>query len=300
MSDLGSLRIYAIVVTFNGDRWINNCILSLVRSSLPVNIIVVDNASHDNTCKIIDDKFKGVQLIKLEKNIGFGKANNIGLEEAKRNNADYIILLNQDAWVESNTLEILVNISIRYPFYGILSGLHLDGKAEELDLNFSKQFTAEKCPYFLSDLLLNKSKEIYEIEFIPAAFWLIPKPCFEKVGLFEPLFDIYGEDCNYIQRANYHNYKVGVTSMTSICHDRKNRGGAKSVNVNEDYLDFMISVLNPNRTFLITYLKGTMRIAFNSFLYFIKLNLKNSFYSILLLLRTLGYCRKYIRARRSY
>ena len=72
------------------------------------------------------------------KNIGFGKANNIGISLAMKKGADYVFLLNQDAWVEDKTLEKLINIHRKQPKFGIVSPMHLNGKGDELDYNFSK------------------------------------------------------------------------------------------------------------------------------------------------------------------
>jgi N-acetylglucosaminyl-diphospho-decaprenol L-rhamnosyltransferase len=97
-------KICVIVITYNGAKWVEGCFGSLMQSSVPLNIIAVDNASSDNTVALIKNKFAGVALIESGTNLGFGKANNIGLKRAAEDNADFIFLLNQDAFVKPDTI----------------------------------------------------------------------------------------------------------------------------------------------------------------------------------------------------
>src|SRR5687767_5122024 len=93
-----TMKIVSIVVTHNGMPWIVQCLSSLIGSSLKSHIIVVDNASTDNCCQVVRN-FPEVELIELEENVGFGTANNVGLRRALELETDYVLLLNQDAWV---------------------------------------------------------------------------------------------------------------------------------------------------------------------------------------------------------
>lgn len=215
--------IFAVVVIYNGERWIQKCFNSLVSSSLPVRIIAIDNDSIDRSVDIIKSEFPQVDLIEMKRNVGFGRANNIGIIKALNANADYVFLLNQDAWIEKNTIQILCEQAKENYNYGILSPVHMNGSNTGLDVNFSRYQNPENCADFYSDLYINKIKQIYQTKFVNAAAWLISRECLLKVGLFESLFFMYGEDENFIQRVYYHGFKVGIVPATKICHDRKNR-----------------------------------------------------------------------------
>jgi GT2 family glycosyltransferase len=84
-------KIYFIIVTYNAMKWAEKCFTSLRQSSVPVHCIVVDNGSTDGTQKYITSNFPEVELIQSEKNLGFGKANNIGIEKAYQKGADFFI-----------------------------------------------------------------------------------------------------------------------------------------------------------------------------------------------------------------
>ena len=77
-------KILTIIVSYNFEPWIERCLQSLRQSSTPVDVVVIDNASHDDTVQRIRDSYSWVELIESERHLGFGRANNIGMEVAIR------------------------------------------------------------------------------------------------------------------------------------------------------------------------------------------------------------------------
>jgi GT2 family glycosyltransferase len=215
---------YAIVVTYNGRKWLDKCIYSLVNSSVSNNIIVVDNGSSDGTPETIRQNFPEVEIIETHQNLGFGKANNIGLKKAYDAGADYVFLLNQDAWVEPDGIEKLVEAARLQPEYGIVSPIHLNGSGEKLDKNFLSYILPQNCLDLFSDMVARKLKnKIYRMTFVNAAGWLISRKTIAMGGGFNPLFFVYCEDDNYIHRLRFHGLDVGIFPHTNIYHDREDR-----------------------------------------------------------------------------
>jgi GT2 family glycosyltransferase len=218
--------IYTIVVTYNGmqSNWIQKCLDSLLASSVKTNIIIIDNASIDGTINFIQKNYPQVDLVISNENIGFAKANNIGIKKAYEQGADYVFLLNQDAWVEENTLNRLYNVFKQIPDAGIVSSIHLNGEKTNLDKGFLNYVEHNNTPNFISDLYFNRLKDFYKTRFINAAAWLISRECIEKVGGFDTsIFFHYGEDNNYCQRVLYHKFKIYIATNATICHDREER-----------------------------------------------------------------------------
>ena len=216
-------NVYAIVITYNGLKWIDKCLKSLFESSKIVEVIVVDNASEDGTADYIRTNYRNVILLQQETNLGFGMANNIGLSYAIQKEAEYVFLLNQDASVEENTIENLVNVSYRSRDFGILSPLHLNGTGNKLDESFLYYIKDKSCDEYLSKSVLNQIEDkVYDIEMINAAAWLLPIHAVRKVGGFSPLFFLYGEDDNYCQRMRYHGFKIGIYPHAVVYHDSNN------------------------------------------------------------------------------
>lgn len=218
------MKIYTVIVTYNGSKWIEKCLNSLIQSSLSTEIIVIDNASSDETVSIIKKKFPSLNIYESNKNLGFGQANNIGMRQALDENADYVFLLNQDAFVERDTIEELVSVHKANPCFAILSPVHLNGNGTQIDFAFEnytgKNYVSDS---FLSDLFLNNVKRIYASQFINAACWLLPIQTVRKIGGFDPIFFHYGEDVNYCQRVNFHGFKIGFVPSSRIYHDREER-----------------------------------------------------------------------------
>ena len=213
------MNVQVIIVTFNASQWIDRCFGSLLKSSIQLNILAIDNASSDNTVNILKQNYSSVAVIETESNLGFGKANNIGLRKAVAEKADYVFLLNQDAWVEPHSIEQLVNIAEQNRDYGIISPVHILPNTNALEWHFSTFISADKCPDFISDIYFNQKKNIYSLPFVNAAAWLVSKDCILKVGGFDPLFPHYGEDDDYCNRVLYKKFKIGVTPNASITHD---------------------------------------------------------------------------------
>jgi len=224
MDTNGTGRVLAVVVTYNGAAWLDRCLGSLLGSTLPVDVLVVDNGSTDGTPAMIKSRFPQVELIQAERNLGFGQANNIGLRTALDRGASHAFLLNQDAWVLPGTIGALVEASAQDGSWGILSPLHLNGPGDALDLNFSNAVEPRRCPGLYSDLALQRiGNKVYEARFVNAAAWLITRECMERVGGFDPVFFHYGEDDNYVARLHYHGLRLGVLPSVVVHHDREQR-----------------------------------------------------------------------------
>lgn len=216
-------KVFSIIVTYKGKRWYERCFNSLRESNLPVQTIVVDNASNDGTVEYIKDNFPEIHLIESKENLGFGRANNIAIRYALDNGCDYVFLLNQDAWIEPDTIEQLVGIAERHPDYGIVGPVQVNAeRTKVLDgvIRFLVNPDNVNINLF-SDLIIDSVDEIYPVAEINAAAWLLPRKTLETVGGFDPIFLHYGEDWNYLSRVLYHKMKVGLTPHVQVVHDCK-------------------------------------------------------------------------------
>lgn len=213
------MKVACVIVTYNGQPWLAQCVGSILGSSLPTQAIVVDNASTDNSREVVRS-FPGVELIELDQNVGFGAANNFGIRRALSMGVDYVLLLNQDAWVAEDAIEKLVNVAQSIPEIGILSPLHWNGDGTALDPGFSEYLSEaeQKNAYTSTE---NKAEaSVRYVPFVNAAIWLIPRNCLEKVGGFDPLFFMYAEDNDYCERVKWHNLRIGITDRATGYHVR--------------------------------------------------------------------------------
>ena len=202
-------KVFVIIVTYNGARWIDKNITSLLQSDYPVRIIVVDNKSTDNSVQLLQ-KYPQIDLILSDENLGFGKANNIAMQKAMAQGADYLFLLNQDAWVFNDTIGNLVSKMEADSKTGLLSPRHYGSDGITPDAGFATYYSRKT----------GEEKGIATVPFVNAAAWMLSRACVEKVGYFEPLFGHYGEDRNYCDRVAYHGFTIGIDTDSKIIHDR--------------------------------------------------------------------------------
>ncbi|HLV40542.1 glycosyltransferase family 2 protein [Xanthomarina sp.] len=223
---------FIVIVTYNGMRWLKQCLDSC--EEYPV--IVVDNASTDKTVSFIETHYPHVTLFKQVSNLGFGQANNLGISYALEQGAEYVFLLNQDAYLHAGCIDSLIEVHKRNPKYGILSPIHLNGEGSAIDDKFLMYLNRYKVTNKLfTDVFTSGFLNLYDIEFVNAAGWLISRECIEKVGGFDPIFFHYGEDRNYCQRIAYHGFKLGVAPNIFIYHDRENRVNKKNKKHSANY-----------------------------------------------------------------
>lgn len=262
-----------IIVTYNGKKeWYDKCFQSLLASSIPLDIIVVDNKSTDDSVDYITTNFPKVSVVKSNENFGFARANNIGFNLALNAGSDYFFLLNQDAWVEYDTIETLITTAEKNQGFGILSPIHLTADKSSFDKGFRNSFNDRSDTAFAyEDLYLNKQPDIYETREVPAAAWLVTRQCVEVVGGFDTiLFKHYGEDNNYSQRVLFHKLKIGIVPATTICHDRAFRK-KKTFNRSIRYAINLGNILMTRKMYLKYLFKTFFKVRQT---YFIAVNLK--------------------------
>lgn len=214
-------KVFVIIVTYKGGQWYDRCFGSLRESTIPVQTIVVDNASNDGTVEYIKEHYPEIHLIESKENLGFGRANNIAMRYALDQGCDYVFLLNQDAWIGADTLEKLVDIHQRHPEYGLLGPVQVNAeRTRVLDGVIKFLVNPDNVNLNLfSDLMMGTADEVYPVAEINAAAWLLPRHTLETVGGFDPLFLHYGEDWNYLSRVLYHKMLVGLTPGIRVVHD---------------------------------------------------------------------------------
>lgn len=242
-------KVSVIIVTYNAMKWAERCFYSLRQSSVPLDCIVIDNGSTDGTQDYIRHNFPEVDFVQSPKNLGFGKANNIGIEKAYKNGADFFYLMNQDAWLYEDSIQKLLDAFEKHPKkeeIGILSPMHIDGSGKLLDIFLDKYIAHNfEKTRLISDLYFQSLKPFYELSFINAAHWLLPRKTIETVGGFNPYFFHYGEDVEYINRVQFHQKKLLLVPSSKVVHDGKQILG-KVDSAKYPDLGIETKMMNPN------------------------------------------------------
>jgi GT2 family glycosyltransferase len=238
------LKISVIIVNYNVEFFLEQCLNSCIKALQKTagEIIVVDNNSIDNSVQMMHEKFPHIQLFANKENLGFSRANNLGIQSAK---GEYILLLNPDTVVEENTFKIAVDFMDKHPEAGGLGVRMLDGKGFFLPESKRGLPTPSVAFYKIIGLskLFPKSRkfgryhlgylnefETHEIEILSGAFMFIRKTALDKVGLLDEQFFMYGEDIDLSYRILLGGYKNYYLPSTRIIHYKGESTKKSSVN----------------------------------------------------------------------
>ncbi len=221
-----------IIVNYNVKEFLQNLIYSIYKAGQKINyeIIIVDNASDDGSVEFLREKFPDIKLIVNEKNLGFSKANNLGLSIAK---GKYILLLNPDTIVQEDTFEKTIIFFEQTSDAG-MAGCKILNPDGTLQLACRRSFPGPWTSFCkvtgLSNLFpgsrlfarynltyLNEN-QTYEVDAISGSFMMIKRETFEKVGKLDEQFFMYGEDLDWCYRVQKEGYKVYYVHDTQIIH----------------------------------------------------------------------------------
>lgn len=221
-----------IIVNYNVKEFLLNSLKSLkdATKDLSTEIIVVDNASEDGSVEAVKRKFPIVKLIVNKDNIGFGAANNLALEKSS---GKFIVFLNPDTIVKEDTFTTLIKFFDEKPDAG-MAGCKVLNPDGSLQLACRRGFPGPWTTFTkLTGLsaLFPKSKlfarynltyldenKTYEVDAISGAFMMMKREAYEKVGGFDPVFFMYGEDLDLCYRIQQAGYKVYYVHTTKIIH----------------------------------------------------------------------------------
>ena len=235
-------RVLVIVVTYNGMKWIDRCLGSLSVSEVPADVYVVDNGSTDGTREYIQENYPHVKLHLANSNLGFGRANNHGMRHALERGYEYVYLLNQDAWVFPDTFKVLIEAMEADRSIGILSPMQMAACLDRPDPRFERWCPKKAFKEMDSRF---RSRKVHDVKFVMAAHWMLSRECVENVGGFSPAFSHYGEDDNYVHRAQAKGYRVAVHSGAKAVHDREMRPMSKAASMRLKCVASVVKVSNP-------------------------------------------------------
>jgi len=210
-----------IVVTWNGKQYAVECLSSLEENTgaLPIEVIVVDNGSTDGTPEEIQRQFPGVTLVQNNANLGFAKANNIGLGRAR---GRYLCLVNSDVVVPAGCLEKMFAYLDQNPGIGMLgpkmlapsggvgqSVMRLPTVWNTLCCSLGLHTVFPKSELFGSFLMNEYAYDsIEDVEVLTGWFWVVRRKALTEVGGLDERFFMYGEDIDWSYRFRKAGWRV--------------------------------------------------------------------------------------------
>lgn len=215
-------RVYIIIVNYNGNNDTLSCLKSLNQIDYSNYMIVVvdNNSTQTNDLNNYIKDYENIELIKLEDNIGFSAANNIGIEYAIKENAEYIMLLNNDTEVKADFLKIMVentgSNTISCP------NIYFFSSPSEIWYTYG-QIDFTKC-------IVKNGKGNKRTTFASGCCMLIPCEVIKKIGMLSEEYFMYYEDVDYSIKAIRNNIDIKCIEKAKIYHKvGRSSGGNKSL-----------------------------------------------------------------------
>lgn len=223
--------ISIVIVSFNTCAVLRKCLLSAYREigSLRTQIIVIDNASTDDSPAMINQEFPEVLLIRSDTNLGFGPANNLAFHLAE---GRYIVLLNSDAFLRPGSLERSVAHMDATPNAGVGGGrlIGRDGSLQPSGRMFPTVFNdlivlsglAARFPssrlFGRSDRTWANAMDAAEVDWVPGAYSIVRAEALTAVGFFDPRFFLYYEEVDLCRRIKQKGYSIWYWPDIAIVH----------------------------------------------------------------------------------
>jgi GT2 family glycosyltransferase len=211
------VQLSIIVLNYNVRYHLELCLLSVTRAIQHLNaeIIVVDNASSDDSLQMLATRFPNLKVIANTDNLGFSKANNLGVKEAS---GSYVCILNPDTVLPENCFEQLLAFAETKENLGAVGIRLVDGTGTFLPeskrnlptpkVALAKLLQNSKT-YYASDF---REEETGKIQVLVGAFMLLKREIYTRHGGFDEDYFMYGEDIDLSYRllqSGYDNYYCG-------------------------------------------------------------------------------------------
>ncbi|SHK51770.1 glycosyltransferase family 2 protein [Desulforamulus aeronauticus] len=205
-----------IIVTYNAEEFIADCLLSVKEQSYSsLEILIVDNNSQDKTTEIIETYFPFVKLIKSHINLGFTGGVQLGFENSK---GKYIALLNPDTRAEKKWLENLVSAMDIDAYCGICASLMLKWGTQLVDTAGDGCTRAGKGYKLGHNELASNHQETREIFAACGGAALYRRKMLDEIGFFDPDFFLLHEDTDLSFRAQLAGWKCSYISAAVVEH----------------------------------------------------------------------------------
>lgn len=222
-----------IIVSWNVKNLLKKCLESIYRETknIKYEVFVVDNASKDETVEMVQNEFPQVHLIANQNNLGFAKANNQAIQQAK---GDFILLLNPDTEIIENALDKMVSFMKSHPEAGV-AGCQILNPDRTIQpsvrrfptlashiiilLKLHNFFSRAKSirNYYIMDFSYQAMKEVDQVM---GACLMTKREVIDKVGLLDDKFFIWYEEVDFCQRVKKAGWKVLFSPEAKIIHEK--------------------------------------------------------------------------------
>ncbi len=240
---MNKVELSVIIPSFNTKSILKSCLDSIIKNTQDLNyeIILVENGSKDGSLQMLQGykkKSKRVRVINARKNLGFGRANNVGVIKSK---GEYLLFLNSDTIITDNSLRESVDILKSRKDVGVFSCrlLNSDLSVQESGGHFPNLFNLFAWQFGIDDLPIignlipsfHPHRSQYDkdkaFDWVTGAFMMVPKKVFMEAGMYDKNIFMYTEEMELNYRIAKLGYKTLSTKKPTIIHLGKASGGSE-------------------------------------------------------------------------
>ena len=220
------MNVSVIIVNYNGLKFTQDAVASVLRFSPQSEVIVVDNCSSGGDVEKLSKGFPQITLISSNENVGFGAGNNCGAKVAK---GDFLFLLNNDAFLIEDTPALLASFLDRNPNVAACGPklLYPDGAFQlsfGLDPSILNEWVVRRMQRRVRrrdrsyGLFLERKYANRNVDWVTGAALMVRKDVFHKVGGFDETFFLYFEEADLCRRIRKLGFEIRYVPTTTVFH----------------------------------------------------------------------------------
>jgi GT2 family glycosyltransferase len=244
-------KVFIVVLNWNQPDLTIECLESVYKlhvKNYELRVIVVDNGSSDDSVQKLNTKKANAQwnvvVLETGDNLGFAGGNNVGIQHALNNNADYVVLLNNDTVVSGNLIDGLLRTYKENPKAGAVSPKIYFAKGYEFHKNKYGRDDLGKVIWYaggkmdwnnvygsnvgVDEVDTGQFEKTKETDFATGCCVMFPKSVLEKVGLLDEKYYLYMEDADLCERIKKSGYKIFYTPHAHLWHKVSQSSGIGS------------------------------------------------------------------------
>ena len=221
--------VSVVVVSYNTRDLLRQCLQSVFASAhRPAEVFVVDNASADGSQAMVAAEFPEVTLVALDRNLGFGGANNVALRRCR---GPYVLLLNPDAVLDPDALSALVEVLDARPAAGVVGPriLNPDGSLQSSGYHFPTLLTELRTSKRVNTVITALAgpsappphpADVADVDWCDGACMLVRRAAIEQVGGFDEQYFLYAEELDWCFNARKAGWRIAIEPRAVVWHHR--------------------------------------------------------------------------------
>lgn len=231
------MKVAIVILNYNTKDSLIDCLGSLrnlKEDDHKIFVTVVDNASSDDSVKVVTKEFPQFGLIRNNRNLGFAGGNNVAIKKAMKDKADAVLLLNPDTKVDPDLVVELAKAAKKYSNAGVFSSKIYFYPGFEFHKGRYKEEERGKVIWYaggsidwanvlashrgVDEVDNGQYDKLEETDFATGAATFIKREVFEKVGVFNEDYFLYLEDLEFCQRAKNAGFKILYVPKAVLWH----------------------------------------------------------------------------------